>query len=92
LENTGVLEAWDTINKYVTLTQENGFFKNRRHDQSRYWMYETINETLRNNFYYNPKIRPKLPAYEKLVLSDGMSSFVAAHELLDTYYKTVAKE
>ena len=92
LENTGVSETWETMNQYVAMTKENGFFKNRRHDQSKYWMYETINETLRNNFYYNPKIRPRLAAYEKLVLTDGMSSFIAAHELLATYYKSVAKE
>ena len=92
LENTGVSQVWDTINEYVKLTKENGYFKNRRHDQARYWMYETINETLRNNFYYNPQIRPKLPAYEQIVLTNGMSSFVAAHELLDTYFKSVGKE
>lgn len=89
LENTGVPRVWATVNEYIALTRENGFFKNRRHDQARYWMYETINETLRNNFYYNPKIRPRLSAYEQKVLNNGMSSFVAAHELLETYFKTV---
>jgi len=89
LENTGVSQVWDTVNEYVALTKENGYFKNRRHDQSTYWMYETINEALRNNFYYNPQIRSSLPAYEKLVLTDGMSSFIAAHELLDSYFRQV---
>ena len=92
LENTGVSQVWDTVNEYVALTKENGYFENRRHDQAKYWMYETINETLRNNFYYNHQIKHKLPAYEKLVLSDVMSSFIAANELLDTYFKSVGKE
>lgn len=89
LENKGVSQVWDTVNEYVALTKENSYFKNRRHDQSTYWMYETINETLRNNFYYNPQIRSRLPAYEKLVLTDGMSSFIAAHELLESYFRQV---
>ena len=92
LENTGVTKVWETVNEYVVLTRENGYFKNRRHDQSKYWMYETINESLRNNFYYNARIRPRLAVYEKLVLSDGMSSFIAAHELLNAYFKLVGKE
>ena len=92
LEKTGLLEVLESVNEYVTLTKENGYFKNRRHDQARYWMYETINETLRNNFYHNRDIRPKLSLYEQLVLTDGMSSFVAAHELLNTYFKSVGNE
>jgi LAO/AO transport system kinase len=92
LENTGVKQVWNTVNEYIALTKESGYFKARRHDQARYWMYETINETLRNNFYHNPLIRHKLHAYEQVVLADGMSSFVAAHELLATYFKSVGKE
>lgn len=92
LENTGVSQVWETVNEYIALTKRNGFFKDRRHDQARYWMYETINETLRNNFYYNKLIRPKLPAFEQLVLTDGMSSFVAANELLETYFKSIKND
>lgn len=92
LENKGVSKIWETINEYVELTKENGFFKNRRHDQARYWMYETINETLRNNFYYNKQIKTKLPVFENLVLTDAISSFIAANELLETYFKSVRNE
>ena len=91
IENTGVAQVWETVGAYVAMAMENGYFKNRRHDQARYWMYETINESLRHNFYFNPSIRHKLPHYEQLVLTDGMSSFMAAHELLDQYFKMVGK-
>ena len=92
LVGTGVPEVWATVNEYVALTKENDYFNTRRHDQARYWMYESINETLRNNFYFNPLIRPKLAFYEQLVLTDGMSSFIAAHELLEAYYKSVGNK
>jgi len=92
LKNKGVSKIWETINEYVELTKENGFFKNRRHDQARYWMYETINETLRNNFYYNKQIKTKLLVFENLVLTDAMSSFIAANQLLETYFKSVRNE
>ena len=92
LENTGVQEVWNIVDEYVTMTKENGYFQKRRSDQSKYWMYETINETLRNNFYQNHLIKPRLSQYEKMVLSNGMSSFIAAHELLATYFKSVGNE
>lgn len=92
LKNTGIPQVWDTVKEYVELTRANNYFQNRRHDQSTFWMYETINETLRSNFYQNSRIRSMLPAYENLVLSDGMSSFIAAQELLDTYFKQVGAE
>ena len=91
IEGSGVPQVWETVGSYVAMTKGNGYFKSRRHDQARYWMYETINESLRHNFYFNPSIRHKLPHYEQLVLTDGMSSFMAAHELLDQYFKTVGK-
>ena len=91
MDGSGVLKIWETVGEYVVMAKGNGYFKNRRHDQARYWMYETINESLRHNFYFNPAIRHKLPHYEQLVLSDGMSSFIAAHELLDQYFKSVGK-
>ena len=92
LGKTGITEVWETVNEYVTLTKENKYFHTRRNDQARYWMYETINETLRYNFYHNATIRARIPHYEKLVLTNGMSSFIAAHELLNTYFKSVGKE
>ncbi len=92
LENTGISQVWESVNEYVALTKGNNYFQNRRHDQSTFWMYETINETLRNNFYQNPQIRSKLAAYENLVLTDGMSSFIAAQELLNTYFKLVGEK
>ncbi len=92
LENKGVQQAWKVVNEYVAMTGENGYFLNRRSDQARYWMYETINETLRNNFYQNPLVKPKLHHYEKLVLDNGMSSFIAAHELLATYFKSIGNK
>ena len=92
LENAGVQQVWDVLKEYITLTKENGYFYNRRSDQARYWMYETINETLRYNFYHNHLIKPRLHHYEKLVLDNSMSSFIAAHELLASYFKSVGNE
>jgi len=54
-------------------------------------MYESINEQLKNNFYYNPTIRQMLPQMEQGVLSGQMTSFVAAARLLDNYYNIITQ-
>ena len=92
LENNGIIQIWDTVKTYIALTIGNGYFKNRRNDQAKYWMYETINEGLQYSFYHNHQIKPKLPQYEKLLLSNGISPFIAAHELLSNYFKTIGDE
>ena len=52
-------------------------------------MYESINEHLKNSFYYNPTIKSLIDQMEKEVLGGQITSFVAAKKLLDTYYDTI---
>ena len=85
---TGIKEVWDMIYEYFDFVKQNGYFTYRRNEQSKYWMYETINEHLRGSFYNNPLIQQKLKASEDAVLGGTKTSFVAAKELLDTYFGT----
>jgi len=72
---------------YIDFVNANGFFERKRTDQSKYWMYETINEHLKSNFYNNGEIQTLLENAEREVLSNKISSFVAARQLLDAYRK-----
>ena len=82
---TGINEIWDTIDKYLEITKSNNYFQHRRNEQSKFWMYETINEQLRNNFYQNEEIKTIMEETESKVLKAEISSFVAAKKLLDLY-------
>ena len=84
---TGVGEVMDMVYEYLAFTQNNGFFRHKRNLQSRYWMYESINEHLRNHFYHNKDIQALLAQKEAQVLNEEISSFAAAQALLDTYFK-----
>ncbi|MDK2841932.1 MAG: GTPase [Anaerophaga sp.] len=86
LLNQGVKEIWEMIMEYVELVKNNGFFKVNRREQAKYWMFETINEQLKNSFYQHPKIKNELKKYEQKVLNDETSSFIAARELLNKYF------
>lgn len=81
----GIKEIWDMIFEYFEFVKNNGYFEYRRHEQNKYWMYETIDSALRNSFYNNPEIKASLKVMEECVRNDEMTSFVAAHNLLEKY-------
>ncbi|HJZ41697.1 MAG TPA: methylmalonyl Co-A mutase-associated GTPase MeaB [Bacteroidales bacterium] len=85
--NTGINEIWETVAEYIELTRLNGYFEKKRLDQSRYWMYETINQTLRDSFYRDPRIQKLLAAYEHKVLTGETTPFTPAKALLEKYFK-----
>ncbi|MGL4518816.1 MAG: methylmalonyl Co-A mutase-associated GTPase MeaB [Phocaeicola sp.] len=85
----GIEEVWTMIHNYFTFVKSNGYFEHRRSEQSKYWMYETINEHLRDSFYNNPSIASMLLAQEQAVVGGKQTSFIAAKQLLDSYYASL---
>lgn len=84
---TGLKEIWAGVGEFLSFVRSNGYYSSNRNRQNEYWMFESINESLRNNFYNDPEIEKLLPEYREMVLGDRMSSFIAAKQLLDKYYK-----
>lgn len=82
----GIPEVWDMIDRYFDFVTANGYFERRRSEQSRYWMYETINEQLRARFYNNEAVAARLITEEADVLANRRSSYVAAKDVLDFYF------
>ena len=82
----GIKEIWDMVYKYVDFAKGNGYFEYRRNEQAKYWMYESINEQLRNSFFQNKTIEDMLIAEERSVLAGQKTSFIAAKQLLDAYF------
>lgn len=87
----GIEEVWDMIDRYFKFVKENGYFQRRRQEQARYWMFETMDEQLRNHFYGNPTIADLIKLKEARVLDNQQSSFTAAKDILDTYFTLIDK-
>ena len=83
----GIKEIWDMIYKYIAFVKANGYFLRRRNEQSKYWMYETIDEHLRDSFYQDEVISRMLAEAEAEVLGGKVTSFSAARRLLDVYFR-----
>ncbi len=82
----GIPEVWDMIDRYFEFVKGNGYFDQKRQQQARYWMFETINEKLKSHFYNDPDVDALLRDKEKRVLANMQSSFTAARDVLDFYF------
>ena len=83
----GISEIWNTISDYTETTSATGFFQERRKEQNQFWMMETINEQLKQNFYNQPEIISLLEQNKKAVQNNEISPFAAAQILLEKYFK-----
>lgn len=81
----GIDEVWDMIDRYFEFVRNNGYLMAKRLRQARYWMYETINESLRSDFYDNSSIQEMLRKCEEGVTLNEMTSFEAARRALELY-------
>ena len=83
---TGLSGVWNAIQEYFRLTKDTGYFWKNRNDQSIYWMRQSIEEQLKIKFYHDPEVKKKLTEFEQKVINSELSSFVAANELINSFF------
>lgn len=83
LTGKGIEKIWSTIEDYLELTCNNGYFQKNRQNQAVHWMHETIEEHLKNQFYNNGKIKSRLADIEQKVRNGQITSYRAASKLLE---------
>jgi LAO/AO transport system kinase len=86
LTREGITDVWDTIKQYESFTKANGFFERKRQEQKLMLMFDAIDQKLKSDFYQNKTVKAALDAIRKEVLSDKISSYVAAQKLFGIYY------
>lgn len=82
LHDEGIDTVWETIDKYVTQTQSNGYFEQRRHEQNKFWLIETIKDQLHADFFNNEVIKKALNVQIALIEAQKTTPFAAADYLL----------
>ncbi len=92
LKGEGISEIWQQVESYFRQTRENGFFEQNRKEQAVFWMRETIESRLRQNFYDHPEIRIRIPKLEKIVAEGKISPVKAAGKLLAQVGKDLGKK
>ncbi len=91
LQKTGIDKVWNMIMDHNKLMKETGHFRLKRNQQKIDRMYETINQSLSNYFYTNPKVEGRIYDVERSLLSNRFSAFQAAQKLLNCYFEDLEK-
>lgn len=83
LKNIGIPEIYTMIIKYISDTKANDYFTEKRKKQNKHWLFETINNELKNRFYNNPNTSKLLLEVIKKVEKQEITPFEAAKKLLN---------
>ena len=83
IENEGIEEIWQMMTSYFETAKSQKFFEAKRAEQNTFWLLQTIEATLKDNFYRDPKVKASLPALLKAVSEGTLSPFAAAAQLLE---------
>jgi len=87
LKGEGIKEIWQMIKEFVKVTKKSGVFNKQRKNQALQWMYDLINENLKNNFYNNPIIKKEIKTVESKIKNGKMLPTLAAEILFEKYLK-----
>jgi LAO/AO transport system kinase len=87
----GLEEIWETIISFEELSRKSGYFQNNRNQQAIARMYDSINESLKSDFYNSHGIAEKIEEYKRNILKNKISSYQAAQEILECYFKRFKK-
>jgi LAO/AO transport system kinase len=88
----GVDAVWESVLDYERHTKETGFFETQRRRQARHWMYQTIEDQLREDFFANADVEAARIDLETQVVEGHLSSFAAAQELLQIYHRSLTQD
>ncbi|MFH4966090.1 methylmalonyl Co-A mutase-associated GTPase MeaB [Gaetbulibacter sp. M235] len=82
LKNEGIDTIWKIIEEYIKITQENNYFYQKRNEQNKYWLIQTIENQLKTEFFNKLSIKKELQKQLDLINTNKTTPFVAAELLL----------
>ena len=87
IEKSGIDTIWAEILKFEHQMKTGPFFIERRQEQAKYWLKESIEQQLIHYFMKNPEIKSLYEGIENQVFKGEVSPFKAADMLLERFMK-----
>jgi LAO/AO transport system kinase len=81
----GIPEIWNMVTEYREHAAAAGFLIQKRGEQSRYWMHETIREGIHDMLFGDPGMKEELKKLEQSISEGRMTSYMAAAAILNRY-------
>eukprot|EP01089_Gocevia_fonbrunei_P020665 TRINITY_DN7752_c0_g1_i2.p6 TRINITY_DN7752_c0_g1~~TRINITY_DN7752_c0_g1_i2.p6 ORF type:complete len:222 (-),score=45.26 TRINITY_DN7752_c0_g1_i2:5433-6098(-) len=82
IQKTGISEIWEVIKAYTDDKPGLEGIIAKRRTQNKFWLLQTIEDQLKQQFYENKNIKNQLDKMIKLVVDGKISPFNAAEKLL----------
>ncbi|MFO7744351.1 MAG: methylmalonyl Co-A mutase-associated GTPase MeaB [Psychroflexus sp.] len=82
LKNEGIDKVWDMLTDYFEKAKKNNYFEKKRADQNKFWLTQTIEDSLKKEFYQNEVIKSEFPKILQKIHNNNLSPFEAAEYLL----------
>ena len=82
IEHQGIDQIWKMILEYFDLTTKNKYLETTRQEQNKFWLLQTIEEQLKNEFFNHSKIKSELQKQLQLIETNKTTPFAAADYLL----------
>lgn len=85
LGNLGVEAIWNMISGYIQQNRTSGHFQQKRKRQNKNWLFESIEERLKSEFYQNATVIAEIDTFVEKVVADDISPFRAAEQLIGMF-------
>ena len=82
IKNEGITEIWELVSDYFKTVKSNGYFQQKRKEQNKFWLMQTIESRLKSEFYENPSVKIELEKQLKALDENRTTPFEAAEKLL----------
>jgi LAO/AO transport system kinase len=89
IKGTGIDKIWEEVLNFKKLVDENGYFLKNRNQQQIKWMYNNINDALKNLFYGSKTITSQLKVIENEVVEAKISPVKAAQQIVEAFKKSL---
>jgi len=86
IKSEGIQKIWKEICDYFKLTKTNGYFMENRSNQKKYWLMQTINNRIQDDFFSDNHLMVELENQIKL-LEGNKTTVLAATEKIIKYGK-----
>jgi len=82
IKNEGIDQIWEIISNYISETSATRYFQKKRKEQNKFWLLQTIESSLKSDFFSNLKVKKELEKQLKALDANQTTPFEAARKLL----------
>jgi LAO/AO transport system kinase len=92
LNQDGIINTWKMLEDFLTMSKKSGHFEKNRFNQQKFWLFDSLNQKLKQNFYQHNRLKEELKHQLNAIEQQQISSFKAADELYAYYLKCLKED